>query len=99
MPKVKGFTQKQRETQIIDTEIQRASKDFLTAARAKRGLEDKTYTQIAEDIGVTRDTLRKWRGGKLPDASFGRVIAAYARMGYRLVPEPIQSNPRRIHDR
>lgn len=90
MPRVRGLTQKQRDEQVIELEIQRASKDFLTVARTKRGLEDKTYTQVAEDIGVTRDTLQRWRNGKLAEAGFGRVIAAYARMGYRLVPEPIQ---------
>ncbi|MBD5098169.1 MAG: hypothetical protein HDT35_01200 [Clostridiales bacterium] len=89
MPKVKGLTQKERDAQAIEREIQRASQDFLNVAREKRGREDKTYAQVAEDIGVSKDTFWQWRAGKLPSAGFGRVIASYARMGYRLVPEPI----------
>lgn len=90
MPKIRGLTQKQRDEQAVEREIQNASRDFLDAARKKRGLEDKTYAQVAEDIGVCTNTFLKWRKGKLPDASFGAVITAYARMGYRLVQEPIQ---------
>lgn len=89
MPKVRGLTQKQREAIAIEDEIQRASQDFLNAARMKRGMEDKTYAQVADDIGVSKDTFIKWRAGKVPEASFGRIVIAYAKMGYRLVPEQI----------
>lgn len=88
MPKVRPLTQRQREEQAIQMEIQRASQLVLNAAREKRGREDKTYAQVARDIGVCPNTFLKWRGGKLPDASFGGVIAACARMGYRLTLEP-----------
>ena len=50
---VRGLTQKERDAQIIEQEIQRASQDFLNVAREKRGREDKTYAQVAEDIGVS----------------------------------------------
>ncbi len=89
MPKMRGLTQKQRDAMLVEGEIRKASQDFLTATREKRGLEDKTYAQVAEDIGVCKDTFFKWRSGKVGEANFGKIIAAYARMGYRLVPERI----------
>ncbi|MCI9458816.1 MAG: hypothetical protein HFE44_17930 [Oscillospiraceae bacterium] len=90
MPKVRGLTQKQRDAMALEDEIRRASQDFLNATRLKRGLEDKTYGEIAEDIGVCRDTFLKWRSGKVREATFGKIISAYAKMGYRLVPEQIK---------
>lgn len=89
MPKIRGLTQKQRDAIAIENEIQRASQDFLNIARMKRGMEDKTYAQVADDIGVCRDTFLKWRAGKIRDACFEKIIAAYAKMGYRLVLEQI----------
>lgn len=90
MPKIRGLTQKQRDEQAVEAEIQRAVQDFLRAVGLKRGLEDKTYAELAAELGVSQDRLQKWRKeGALPKAGFGRVVAAYAKMGYRLVPEPI----------
>lgn len=92
MPKVRPLTQKQRDEQAIQQEIQRTCQLVLDAAREKRGREDKTYSQVAEDIGVCTNTFLKWRKGKLPEASFGGVIEACARMGYRLALEPFPSH-------
>lgn len=88
MPKVRGLTKKQREEWTIENELKRASQDFLNTAKEKR-LEDKTYRQIARELGVSANTFLQWRAGGVTDAHFGRIIAAYARMGYRLVPEQI----------
>lgn len=92
MPKARPLTQKQREQEAIEKEVDRACKDFLLAIGMKRGVEEKTYTQIAEEIGIHRNTLLEWRKGELPDARFAHVVEAYARMGYRLVLEPINSS-------
>lgn len=90
MPKVRGLTQKQRDEQAVEAEIRRAADDFLHAVRVKRGVEEKTYAQVAKELGMSQDTLQRWRReGALPQAGFGRIVAAYAKMGYRLVPEPI----------
>lgn len=91
MPKIRPLTKKQRDEQAIEREIQRAADDFLRVINMKRGLEGKTYSQVSEDIGVSRTALQSWRlDGKLQNARFGRVVTVYAKMGYRLVPEPIQ---------
>ena len=90
MPKVKPLTQRQREAQAIENEIQRVSKDLLSIIGERRGRDDKTYAQMAEFIGVSPDRYqRRRRNGKLPGASLGRVVTAARKLGYRIVFEPI----------
>ena len=89
MPKVRPLTRQERETQAIENETKRICTEVLTAVREKRGLEEKTYAQVAEEIGISVDRLNRWRNGELPSAGFGRGITACTKMGYRLVLEPI----------
>ena len=72
MPKVRPLTRQERETQAIENETKRICTEVLTAVREKRGLEEKTYAQVAEEIGISVDRLNRWRNGELPGAGFGR---------------------------
>lgn len=90
MPKVRPLTQKEREAQAIDNEIQRVSKELLGLIGERRGRDDKTHAQIAEFIGVSPDRYQKWRrNGELPGTSLSRVVTAARKLGYRVVFEPI----------
>lgn len=88
MPKV-ILTQKQREAQVVEREVQLACQTLLTALGEKQWREGKQHLQIAAEIGLSRNAYCQWRNGKLPEAGFGRVLTAWAKLGYRLVPEPI----------
>jgi len=94
MPKVKPLTRRQREEQAVEDEIRRVEREFNRAVGLKRGLEDKTYLQLAEEIGVSAFTLNAWRHGKLRDAGMGRVVTAARKLGYRIVFEPIAPGKR-----
>lgn len=90
MPKIRPLTQKEREAQSIETEIQRVSKDLLGIIGERRGRDDKTHAQMAEFIGISPDRYQRWRrNGELPGASLGRVVTAARKLGYRVVFEPI----------
>lgn len=90
MPKVRPLTQREREAQANENEIQRVSNDLLHIIGERRGRDDKTYAQMAEFIGVSPDRYQRWRrNGELPGASLSRVVTAARKLGYRVVFEPI----------
>lgn len=89
MPKVRPLTQREREAQAIENEIQRASKDFLTIVGERRGRDDIDRGEMAEFIGISRNAFYHWRNGGLPAAKFGQIVSASRKLGYRVVFEPI----------
>lgn len=89
MPKVKGLTRAEREAQAGRDEMQRVSREFLGILGERRGREEKTFAQMAEYIGVCPDCYQDWRKGKLPSATFGRIVEASRRVGYRIEFVPI----------
>ena len=89
MPKVRPLTQRERDTQVIENEIQRVSKDLLTIIGERRGRDDIDRGEMAEFIGISRSAFYHWRNGGLPVAKFGQVVAASRKLGYRVVFEPI----------
>ncbi|MCI8623792.1 MAG: hypothetical protein HFG26_09030 [Provencibacterium sp.] len=86
MPKVRGLTRQQREK----AEVRRVSDDILEVIRTKRGQEEKSFMQVAEDVGLTRDQYQRWRANGIGSARVEKAVIAAYRSGYRLELVPIK---------
>lgn len=86
MPKVRGLTRQQREK----AEVRRVSDDILEVIRTKRGQEEKSFMQVAEDVGLTRDQYQRWRANGIGTVRVEKAVIAAYRAGYRLELVPIK---------
>lgn len=86
MPRTRSLTKAQRESQ----EVERVGAEVLRLIRAERGLQEKTYEQIADDIDLSRSQLQAWRKNNCRTASLENVVIALARLGYQLEISPLK---------
>lgn len=90
MPRTRPLTNIQRERQ----EIERVGGEVLRLIRTERGLQEKTYEQMADYIGLSRSQLQVWRKNKCSAASLNNVVITLMRLGYQIDIVPIKGGRR-----
>lgn len=90
MPRTRPLTNAQRERQ----EIERVGGEVLRLIRTERGLQEKTYEQMAEYIDLSRSQLQVWRKSKCSKAGLDNIVIALMRLGYQIDIVPIKGGGR-----
>lgn len=85
MPRTRPLTKEQKDRQEVD----RVGGDILKLIRVHKGIQEKTYEQVAVDIDLSRAQLQVWRKTKCRTASLENVVIALLRLGYRINISPI----------
>ena len=76
MPRV-ALTKEQKEQYAVKD----LCKSLLDGLNMKRGLFRKSNESFCEMIGISYTTWWRWNNGGIPEAEFGKVVAAAMRAG------------------
>ena len=89
MPKIRPLTDADRKLQAENEAVENFCRKVMDQINMERGLKDMTRKEMAERLGISKDTYLNWRDGGICKASVDHLIRAAHRVGCRIeiIPE------------